>query len=311
MTSGRIAALLVCILAACATRAPHPEAFTFAVLGDTPYNDAEEREFLAMIDRINGEPLAFVLHIGDFKGGGDCSDALYARRKGQFDSFAHPLVYTPGDNEWTDCRRSYMGSMDPLERLARLRQMFFADRFSLGAKRMETAAQDQCLAPPVDGCGCAAYPENRAWEHAGVRFVTLNVPGSDNNVGFDTASDAEAKCRDAANAQWLERSVRAAEDPATRALVIALQADPFEARKPAVYRALLAQVEASAARVRKPVLFIHGDSHTYRVDTPFTAPITRLETYGSPFVGWVKVTVDSTRPDLFRFEPMLQRLVMP
>ena len=311
MISRSIGALLACILAAaCATHLPHPEAFTFAVLGDTPYNDAEEREFLAMIGRINGEPLAFVLHIGDFKGGEDCSNALFARRKAQFDSFAHPLLYTPGDNEWTDCRRRYMGSMDPLERLARLRQVFFADRFSLGGKRIETLAQDQCLSPAVSGCGCAAYPENRAWEHGGVHFVTLNVPGSDNNIGFDAASDAEARCRDAANAQWLERAVRAAEDPAARALVIALQADPWQSRKP-VYRALLAQVEASAARVRKPVLFIHGDSHTYRVDTPFTAPITRLETYGSPFVGWVKVTVDPARPDLFHFEPMLQRFVMP
>jgi hypothetical protein len=299
------------LAAACATRAPHPEAFTFAVVGDTPYNEHEERAWRAMIGRINREPLAFVIHIGDFKGGGECSDALYAQRRAEFDAFVHPLVYTPGDNEWTDCRRKYMGSMDPLERLARLRQVFFTDRHSLGARRIATDAQDQCLAPPVDGCGCAAYPENRAWEHAGVRFVTLNVPGSDNNVGFDAASDAEAICRNAANARWLERAVRAAEAPGTRALVIAIQGNPWDTRKPAVYREFLAQVEASAARVRKPVLFIHGDSHTYRVDTPFTAPVTRLETYGSPFVGWVRVTVDPAVPRLFGFEPKLQRFVPP
>ncbi len=303
--------LAACLLvSACATRAPGPTAFSFAVLGDTPYNDAEEREFLAMIGRINREPLAFVVHIGDFKGGGDCSDALYALRKAQFDTFAHPLVYTPGDNEWTDCRRTYMGSMDPLERLARLRQVFFADRFSLGERRLPLEAQDQCLVPAVAGCGCAAHPENRAWEHAGLRFVTLNVPGSNNNMGFDAASDAEARCRDAANAQWLERAVVAAQAPAVRALVIAIQANPWDTRKP-VYRGLLAQVEAGAARVAKPVLFIHGDSHTYRVDAPFTAPITRLETYGSPFVGWVKVTVDPASPQVFRFEPHLQRFVPP
>ncbi len=302
--------MLLLLVAACATRVPDPEAFSFAVLGDTPYNDAEEREFLAMIGRINREPLAFVVHVGDFKGGGACSDALYARRKVQFGTFVAPLVYTPGDNEWTDCRRPNMGSMDPIERLARLRQVFFADRFSLGERRLPLEAQDQCLAPEVSGCGCAAHPENRAWEYAGLRFVTLNVPGSDNNVGFDALSDGEARCRDAANAQWLERAVLAAQAPGVRALVIALQANPWDTRKP-VYRGLLAQVEASAARVAKPVLFIHGDSHTYRVDTPFTGPITRLESFGSPFVGWVKVTVDPARPGLFRFEPHLQRLVPP
>ena len=308
----RAAALSLCLLvSACATRAPGPAAFSFAVLGDTPYNDAEERQFLAMIGRINREPLAFVVHVGDFKGGGHCSDALYARRREQFDTFAHPLVYTPGDNEWTDCRRRNMGSMDPVERLARLRQVFFADRFSLGRVRLPLEAQDQCLVPEVSSCGCAAHPENRAWEHAEIRFVTLNVPGSDNNVGFDAASDAEARCRDAANAQWLERAVAAARAPDIRGLVVAIQANPWDTPNPVVYHGLLAQLEASAVRVGKPVLFIHGDSHTYRVDTPFTTPITRLETYGSPFVGWVKVTVDPAAPQPFRFEPHLQRFVPP
>jgi hypothetical protein len=31
-----------------------------------------------------------------------------------------------------------------------------------------------------------------------------------------------------------------------------------------------------------------------------------METYGSPFVGWVKVTVDPADPDLFRFDARLQ-----
>ena len=311
MTRGLAAALAV-LLAGCAAYAPpHPEAFSFAVLGDAPYNEREEVEFSAMIGRINREALAFVLHVGDFKGGGPCSDELYARRKVQFDTFEAALIYTPGDNEWTDCRRRDMGVAAPLERLGRLREVFFADRFSHGRVRIATDAQDQCLAGAPPGCGCAAYPENRSWEHARVRFVTLNVPGSDNNVGFDAASDAEAVCRNAANAKWLERAVSAAEAPGVRALVIAIQANPWDSKKPGVYKDLLTQVEASAARVRKPVLFVHGDTHTYRVDTPFVAPIRRLETYGSPFVGWVKVTVDPRLPELFRFEPHLQRFVVP
>ncbi|HUP97426.1 MAG TPA: hypothetical protein VM073_05770, partial [Usitatibacter sp.] len=58
------------LLAACAAYAPpHPDTFSFAVLGDAPYNEREEVEFAAMIGRINREPLAFVLHVGDFKGG--------------------------------------------------------------------------------------------------------------------------------------------------------------------------------------------------------------------------------------------------
>lgn len=302
---------LALALGGCALRAPSGEGFVFAVMGDAPYNEREEAPHAAMLERMNSEALAFIVHVGDFKAGNasPCTDALFARRKAQFDASAHPFVYTPGDNEWTDCRRPGNGPFDPLERLAKLRQMFFADDLSLGRRRMPTAAQR-------DRSGtCGAYPENRAWTHLRVRFVTLNIPGSDNNVGFDAASDAEARCRNDANRRWLERAVAESADAQTRALVVLIQANPWFTRKP-VYEDFLAQLQAAAQRLRKPVLFVHGDTHTYRVDMPFRdatgqplANLVRLETYGSPFVGWVKVRVDPADPDVFRFEPKLQAVV--
>lgn len=319
MTRLLVALAIACLLAACASRPPGPEAFSFGVMGDTPYSDAEEGKYLAMMKQLDREPLEFIVHIGDFKAGDNspCTDALFERRKAQFDASAHPFVYTPGDNEWTDCRRRSNGAMDPIERLARLRQVFFAGRQSLGRRRIDTAVQDECLAPPVAGCGCAAHPENREWSRSGVRFVTLNIPGSDNNVGFDGPSDEEARCRNEANRRWLERAVRASESADTRALVVAIQADPWDTRKP-VYQDFLRQMEESARRLRKPVLFVHGDSHIYRADAPFVdslgqplAGLKRLETYGSPFVGWFKVTVDPANPELFSFEPKLFALLPP
>jgi hypothetical protein len=66
----------------------------------------------------------------------------------------------------------------------------------------------------------------------------------------------------------------------------------------------------------KPVLLVHGDTHTYRVDAPFTEAtgvplpnLSRVETYGSPIVGWVKVTVDPAGAQLFTFEPYIQAIV--
>ena len=205
--------------------------------------------------------------------------------------------------------------MDPLERLAKLREVFFASSESLGTSHIATRMQSACLAPPVAGCGCGAYPENRLWTHAGVTFVTLNVPGDDDNTGHDAASDVEARCRGEANRRWLDAAVRTASAPDQRALAIAIQADPFEARVPRAYAPLREAIVAAARRLGKPVLFIHGDTHIYRVDTPFVdasgapvASITRLETYGSPFVGWVDVTYDPGDPLLFRFAPHLQAL---
>jgi hypothetical protein len=304
------AALLLAWLAAgCATRPTHPDAFSFGVMGDVPYTELEERLFAEMLARIDAEPLAFVVHVGDFKGGGPCSDELYARRKSQFDRSAHPFILTPGDNEWVDCRDK---GHDPLERLEHLRRVFFADRWSLGRKRLELFVQSQC---PDAQCRCPALPENRFWTRAGVRFVTLHLVGSNNNEGRTAAGDAEARCRAEANSAWLEAAVRVAERSETMALVIFIQANPWEMNRPAVYRDFVRQVQAAAQRVRKPVLFVHGDTHIQRVDTPFTdavgntlAQITRLETFGSPFVGWVRVTVDPDDPQVFTFEPRLHGL---
>ena len=35
------------------------------------------------------------------------------------------VVLTPGDNEWTDCHRVAAGEYQPLERLAKLREVFY------------------------------------------------------------------------------------------------------------------------------------------------------------------------------------------
>lgn len=310
-----VAAMLA--LAACAHVPPtHPDAFVFAVMGDTQYNAGEERAFVAMLEAMAREDLAFVVHVGDFLGGESCDDAIYAQRRREFDASAHPFIYTPGDNEWVDCRRRARGGHDPAERLARLREVFFADRWSLGVKRLETFVQNRCLDPGPMGCRCPAHPENRFWSRARVRFVTLNVPGSDNNTGYG-AGEEEARCRNEANAAWLERAVSASERTETRALVILLQANPWSSKRGA-HGALLRQIEDAAPRLRRPVLLVHGDTHNQRVDTPFQDVLgnplpwlVRLETFGSPFLGWVKVTVDPDDPNVFRFEPRLHAIVPP
>jgi len=303
------AAAALAVLAGCATHSSNPDAFSFAVMGDIPYRPAEQAPYQEMLKRLDAEPVAFVIHVGDFtNGSGACTEEIYQQRKAEFDASAHPFIYTPGDNDWTDCRR---GHKDPIERLARLRQIFFTDRYSLGRSRIEMSVQDRCA---DDACRCPAHPENRFWTRAGVRFVTLNIPGSENNTGHDAANDAEVACRDEANRKWLEQAVRASERSETRGLVIAIQADPWVSKKP-VYEPFLRQVREAARRLHKPVLFVHGDSHLLTIDTPFRdglgnpiLNITRLETYGSPFVGYVKVNIDPDDPELFSFDPQLVKL---
>ena len=308
-----LAGLLVLVAAAgCATKPPHPEAFSFGVVGDTPYSDREAAEFDAMLAAMRTEPLAFVVHVGDFKAGGNapCTDEVYARARARLDASPHPMILTPGDNDWTDCRRESNGRGDPLERLARLREVFFRDAWSLGRARIPLSRQEGCAEREGVACRCPGLPENALWTKNGVVFATVHVVGSNDNRGFDGANDAEQACRATANRAWLERAVRFAEAPDRRGLVILAQANPWVANRGGTYDWLLAQVAAGAARLAKPVLFAHGDTHTYLVDRPFrdgrgkaVENARRLETFGSPQVGWVRVMVDPNDAGLFRFEP--------
>src|SRR5512140_3600499 len=96
--AARRALALAVVLAAggCAVGPSGPGGFRFAVMGDTPYNAREERAFVAMIARMDREPLAFAIHVGDIKAGSNapCTDAVYLARKDQLDRSAHPIVLT-------------------------------------------------------------------------------------------------------------------------------------------------------------------------------------------------------------------------
>jgi hypothetical protein len=295
----RLAGLLLAfLLAACATRPPHPDTFSFAIFGDAPYSSNEEVRFERVIEDINAEPLAFVVNIGDIKAGSNspCTDALYLARKHQFDRVVHPFHYTPGDNDWVDCRRASNGGADPVERLARLRSVFYGEGPFASHRFARLDRQ-------------AGYPENVRFARAGVVFTVLNVQGSNDNLGFDAANDAEHAARLKANLGWLAEAVAEAERGNARGLVVIFHANPFVNSKQRVYEPYLEGMRAAAERLRRPLLLIHGDTHHQRVDQPFVdaggrpyAHLLRMETYGSPWVGWVKVTVDPDHPSLFRFD---------
>src|SRR6185369_3390914 len=102
-----IASLMVLSAPPAAFAAP----FTFAVLGDTPYDDGypgvETQSYLDMLTEISRSDARFVVHVGDFKHGATpCSDALFEQRHAEFAPFAMPFILVFGDNEWTDCWRS-------------------------------------------------------------------------------------------------------------------------------------------------------------------------------------------------------------
>jgi hypothetical protein len=261
--------------------------FTFGALGDTPYTWFEETHFPGLLEGMSREDLAFVVHVGDFKSArAPCSDELFRQRREWLDLVRHPLIFVPGDNEWADCHILPAGGYEPLERLAKLRELFFRDEESLGLRRIRLARQ------------LPDYPEHARWRHGEVLFVTLNVPGNANNARH---MPEEFRSRSAALAWWLEQSFSLARASRLPAVVLFMQANPWAAPTARYfgYRELLATLAKEALGFDGEVLLVHGDTHRFRVDSPLLDPatgapvenFTRVEVFGSPGMNWVRVRV--------------------
>lgn len=256
-----------------------------AVFGDTPYgnNDADTAQFLAtpaFIKSINDDrDVSLVFHVGDTHSGKQtCSLGYNQSIYELWKAFKSPLVYTPGDNEWTDCHKKTEGGGDPLVNLGYVRDTFFAAPGHTIAVDKTVLSQSQHYDPnyPKD----AEYVENVMWEESRVVFVTLNVPGGSNNDednwhGTDRtqAQTDEILNRTGADLRWLDKAFALAKDSDAKAVVIQLQADMWnlDGNPPShigTYRQFIDSIALHATNFGKPVLLLNGDSHGYRSDNP-------------------------------------------
>ncbi|MFZ5718013.1 MAG: hypothetical protein ACOY5Y_00950 [Pseudomonadota bacterium] len=231
------------------------EQFNFVALGDTAYTLPRDLPtYDALIQRINKARPAFSIHVGDTWGAMACTEESHKYALGQFAKFDHPVVYTPGDNEWTDCRKpeiieayhryvagkatpedmklllpaqtfdgafaSY-GYGDPVGGLKLIRRLYFASPESLGQRTMPLTRQTD-VTPAVETA------ENTRWEKGGVVFATVSVPGSANGFTLnDEARAREAVARNTANIEWIKAAFAEAKAKDAKAVVLALQAGMF------------------------------------------------------------------------------------
>ena len=259
------------------------QSFTFAAIGDVPYGPHEE--FAALVDKINTQSLAFTIHVGDIKSGSTvCSDETFTSVRQLFDRFDRALIYTPGDNEWTDCHRVNNGRYGPLERLEKIRQLFFASNESLGKQRLplQTQSSQKSFTP---------FVENRRWSQGKVRFATLHLVGSNNNLQPGLPSSSEFAAREHANIAWLKETFAEAKANMDSAVVLAMQADTFfgEPRKGSGFVRWNAALAQEVAAWGKPVLLIQGDTHQYLIDNPLK------DASGKPLRQLVRVVVPGER----------------
>src|SRR5262245_12782955 len=266
----RLSAVLAGLLAGVVSAPVASQEITFGLIGDLGYTAAQEPLLDHVLADLNRTPLAFVVHVGDLASARrGCTDALLARRLEQFQASANPLIFTPGDNEWTDCHdKQGVAGGDPLERLAKLRTLFFAGEESLGQRRIALTRQSAGKDPKH-----AKFRENARWDLGGVTFLTLHVVGSDNGQGRDLAGDEEFAERDGANLDWLREGFLHAKAVGSRAVMILQQANlftdytpiPSDAKpEPNGFSSLLSALREQVITFGKPTVLVHGDSHYFR-----------------------------------------------
>ena len=292
--------------------------FAVGIIGDMPYTTVQEREYRNVLKALNATELAFVVHVGDFQfdarpynqnpaiASMPCVEESYQAIHDSFEGMRHPVILTPGDNDWTDCWPLAARKVDPLELLANLRTRFFPEGRSLGQRTI--AVTNQSSDPAF-----SKFRENLLWSSGGVTFATIHTVGYTDNFGRTPQMDLEHLERKAANIAWIKRAFAETISAGSRGIVILTQANPgFENFWPAdrktryfipfiprgqalpdpksVFGDYIGTLADALENFDKPVLYVHGDTHLFRTDKPLYSAktnrvfenFTRVEVFGWP-----------------------------
>jgi hypothetical protein len=314
--------------------------FSFALIGDLPYprttSDLSLQQFGKLIDSINRDSsVKFVMHTGDIKAGSErCDDSLIKSRFDLFQKFRTAFIFTPGDNDWTDCHRPNNGRYNPLERLDFLRHTFFpTPKKSTGRRPISVIPQSMAHKATF-----AKYVENVLFVRNRVVFSTVHVVGSNNNLdpwsGIDLSDSydnprvdriAEFQEREQAAIAWLEYTFATAEAENAAGVFILMQANPrfnlpVSDLQRTGFNQFLDKLAKLSQQYGKSVVLAQGDDHVFIVDKPFytdTSPVnpavrlpyfTRVQTFGDTRSQWIKVNVNPKSFPVFSFQ---EKIVNP
>jgi hypothetical protein len=303
-----LASLLLLLMLGCSASAPAPSVplpphcFSFAVFGDGPYRAWEAGRWRRVMGDVNHSDVSFLIHVGDIFGL-RCSDENYRQRLADFNSIRCPVVYTPGDNEWSDCGAWIAGGHEPAERLRFLRATFFSHPgLTLGAHPMRVTSQ-------AENPAYATYVENVRFVRGGFVFATVHMVFADRAAESDTLSVYRSR----AAIKWMDEAFAIAARESLSGVVIAMQGDPglnYSRHVPDSFVNFVNRLEYRTTHFRGSVLLIHGDSHIQRFDQPLKDAhgvpypnFWRLEAFGSPRIGWERVVVDSVAGKIVGVEP--------
>ncbi|MFS8973898.1 hypothetical protein PO002_05190 [Cupriavidus necator] len=199
---------------------PKPQVTRIALIADLPQWPAAEANAAALLDNFAERKLDLVIHAGGIKGDTEsCSDAVLTSRQQLISQSPLPLIYVPGETDWAECKQPVNGGFDAVERLNRLRELFFPEDATLGRNPRPVLRQsDQAL--------FRSFRENMRISVGDILIVGLNVPGDNNHYRNEGGRNSEFEDRREANRQWLARAFSVARQRDMDGIVVVAHGDP-------------------------------------------------------------------------------------
>ncbi|MGB5894359.1 MAG: hypothetical protein WBG58_09285 [Ignavibacteriaceae bacterium] len=268
------AILLILISFSCAEKGNEP--LTFSVMGDVPRSEVEDSIIQQQIhDHNDSSNSEFMIHVGDIKDGlSPCEENVYKKVKGYLKKIKVPTFIVPGDNEWNDCENPETAWGNWV-------------KYFLGFEENWSSF--------VDVERQNIREENFAFNYKGVLIIGLNL------VGGLVHDSLEWKSRHLQNADWVETQFNKSKDD-VRAAVIFAQANLDEK-----HISFTERFQEYCCEFKKPVIFIHGDGHTWLYDNPWLEPnLIRIQVDNGGIAPPLKVTVELNPDSIISFNRNLQ-----
>jgi len=251
-----------------------------ALIADVPQWPAAEAQMTALFDSINAQQVSLIVHAGGIKGDTEsCGDAVLGARLRVLDDSPLPLLYVPGETDWAECQKPINGRFDAVERLNRLRELFFPIDNTLGRRTLPVVRQsDQAM--------FRSFRENVRLVIGDVLVVGLNLPGDNNHYRSEGGRNGEFEDRREANRQWLSRAFSVAAQRDLPGIVVIAHADPLFGNgwekygKPSLldgflrrksrdgYLEFKRQLRELATKYAGQVLLVHASDNGFSVDKP-------------------------------------------
>lgn len=253
---------------------PENQPVTFAVIGDVPYNEEQRNALIDFIDGHNSKNSSeFLVHVGDIKAGKTpCEESIYENVSSILKKSSVPTFIILGDNEYNDCDNPEKG----LE--------FWNNYFFQLHKNWQFEYNIEYQ---------KEREENFSWTENGVTFIGINL------VGSKVHDEAEWNKRLSDNATWVKQQLDENKTESGAAIIFA-HANIVEVG-PEKFDVFTQSFRAAAASYDLPILFIHGDGHSWIQNRPWEEKnILRVQVDNGARA--VQVTVDTSLTNPFVFD---------